>query len=285
MIPQFMSSPSGTPIRFEARQTWLGITLMGWILLLAGLAGMGAPYYFYPGGERPLGPLMAGWWGGGWMFLFGWILQKSGRKARAPGGWVLRWDGLRLQVNLRSYLNDNYPPDPATTVSWSPSDIRWLRTVDQQGQRTRVDEGQVQNTSIRRRYLDIAVEGSLEAVERVLREETRRYAPGMLGSKVRHPHATVRVLPEGILRIAWRDETNALTPSLDEAKRRLQPPFPFQLEAREQESPLAKGEDLEGKLLDMVIRGEEMEAIKLARTLYDMDLTRAVQFVRELKQK
>ena len=190
-----------------------------------------------------------------------------------------------LLVNLRSHLNTHFDPETPSVLVLPRRRVRSLRVVHERGVRTHVaDDGGVQENPIRREFLDIVLDRDAGAVSAALEAESRRPAKALLGS-YRYRHSAVRMLPDGVLRIAWRDETNRLYPALSVVCRYLRQYYRFAEEGQSEQAPLRALDagDLETRLLEMAARGECMEAIKLAKTLYGMSTSDAVRFVDELR--
>jgi len=158
-----------------------------------------------------------------------------------------------------------------------------LRVVRERGVRTHVgDNGVIFENPIRREFLDVAFDCDTVAVAAALVAEGARRGKG--GS--RFNHSALRMLSDGTLRIAWRDETNRLCPGLDVLRRQLGFRYRFTEAEPDEQAPLQALDraDQGSRLLDMVARGERMEAVALARVLYGMGTTEAVQFIDGLQR-
>lgn len=273
------------PIRWEARQRRLASLITGGIAGLVALIVVAGAFALYlrDGASWPLWPLvLAVLWFGGIAALIAWLSLRHVVNAGGPDGWVLRDDGAHLLVSLRSHLNTHFDPATPSVLVLPERRVRSLSVVRERGVRTHVgDYGVVYENPIRREFLDIAFDGDTAAVAAALAAEgTRRSAGGS-----RFHHSAVRMLPNGTLRIAWRDETNRLHPSLDICRRRLSPSYRFAEAGSSDQKPL---QDLdvkaqESRLLEMVARGERMEAVALAKVLYGMTTTEAVHFIDTLR--
>lgn len=226
-------------------------------------------------------------WVGLWLALFASHFWRALRCARGPGGWTLRASPDRLLVNLRSYLNADLPGDDPVVLVLPRRCVKWLRAVEVFGKRAHRDEdGVVHENPIRRSYLDIAVDGDLAAAGAELAREAQRRRPGLIGSS-RYMHGSAALRGADVVRIFWRDESNRLTPGLAEARSTLARWHRFAEDDSASEPALAalSSAERETRLLEMVERGEEVQAIGLARELYGYDTTTAVQFVRELRAR
>lgn len=274
------------PIRWEARQRRLASMITGGIAGLVALIVVAGAFALYlrDGTSWPLWPLvLAVLWFGGIAALIAWFSLRHVVNAGGPDGWVLRDDGAHLLVNLRSHLNTHFDPATPSVLVLPERRVRSLSVVRERGVRTHVgDYGVVFENPIRREFLDIAFDGDTVAVAATLAAEGTRRSEG--GS--RFHHSAVRMLPNGTLRIAWRDETNRLHPGLDICRRRLSPRYRFAEAGSSEQKPL-QDLDVEGqesRLLEMVARGERMEAVALAKVLYGMTTTEAVHFIDTLRR-
>jgi hypothetical protein len=274
------------PTRWEARQRRLAGMITGGIAGLIALAVVAGAFVLYlrDGASWPLWPLLlAVSWFGGIAALIAWLSLRHIVNASGPDGWVLREDGTHLLVNLRSHLNTHFDPTTPSVLVLPKSRVRSLQVLRERGVRTHVgDYGVVFENPIRREFLDIAFAGDAAAVAAALAAEATRRSAG--GS--RFHHSAVRMLPDGTLRIAWRDETNRLRPSLDACRRQLSPRYRFAAAASGEQKPLEELDATakESRLLEMLARGERMEAVALAKVLYGMSTTEAVDFIDTLRR-
>lgn len=275
------------PIRCEARQRRLAGVITGSIAGLIALAVVAGAFVLYlrDGASWPL--VLAVLWFGGIAALIAWLSLRHIVNASGPDGWVLREDGAHLLVNLRSHLNTHFDPTTPSVLVLPKRQVRNLRVVRERGVRTHVgDYGVVFENPIRREFLDIAFDGDAAAVAAAVAaalaaEGTRRSEGGS-----RFHHSAVRMLPNGTLRIAWRDEANRLRPSLDTCRRQLSPRYRFAEAGSSEQKPLDELDVTakESRLLEMVLRGERMEAVALAKVLYGMSTTEAVHFIDTLRR-
>ncbi|GEM_PF-5655655 len=279
-----LSPPGGDML--EVRQAWFLTASLGAVFAAIAATAIVAPYFGFTSDERPIAAVVAGWWIGGWMALFAKFLLRHARSARAAHGWVLRLSRDGLQVNLRSHLNLHFDQQAPAVLVMPRRRIRWLRIVDERGQRAQVaSSDRLQQTTIRRRFLDIACDTEPELIQAALTEERQRTGPGLFG-RSRYKNSAVRWLDdERVLRVAWRDETNRLRPSLEAVEAFLRPLFRFAADSDRREADIRSigRAEQEDRLTAMVARGDDLEAIKLARLLYGMDLTEARRFVQELR--
>lgn len=271
--------------QLEVRQRRLAAAVMGGVAALVALAAAAAPFVL--AGSAPNWLVLLGvLWIGGFAALVAWVNLRHVINAGRAAGWVLREDGQHLLVNLRSHLNIHFDPATPSILVLPQRQVRTLTVLHERGLRTHVgDRGIVFQNPIAREFLDISFEGDAQAVAEALAAEQARWGQAAIG-KSRSHHSAVRLLPNGVLRVAWRDETNRLHPSLAVLRRRLGHRYAFTDAPAGEQAPLQSMDRAaqESRLLEMLTRGERVQAVALAKTLYGMDTTEAVRFVDSLQR-
>lgn len=278
------------PARLEVRQRRLASTVVGGVAALIAIAAAIAPLALADAEVPRWLAFLAALWIGGFAALFAYLYLRNAICAGSPAGWVLREDGEHLLVNLRSHLNAHFDPTTFSVVVLPRRRVRSLRISQERGLRTHVDDdGTIFENPIRREFLDIAFDGDADAVGNALAAEQARWGRAPLG-RSRANHSAVRLLPDGVLRVAWHDETNRLRPPLRSVRRELAQRYRFAETASDAQTPhqtplraLDRAAQ-EARLREMVSRGERVEAIALAKVLYGMDTTDAVRFVDSLRR-
>jgi hypothetical protein len=270
------------PPLLEVRQRRLAGLIIGSIAALIAITAGAGPFVVYDG-EGPLWLLLLFvLWIGGFAALIAWLCLRHALKSRSPHGWVLRENGTHLLVNLRSHLNTHFDPATPSLLLLPRRRVRSLSVVRERGVRTHVGgHGVIYENPISREFLDITFDGDTMAVAAaVAAEGTRRSKRG-----ARFNHSALRMLPNGNLRISWRDETNRLHPDLAAVSRRLSLSYRFAEVVSTEQAPLRTLDRAgqESCLLEMVSRGERMSAIALAKVLYGMDTKEAKHFVDGLR--
>ncbi len=275
--PEIVPQAEARPAPVEVRQGWAVATVFAMLVCTAvALGGLAAPF-LVPEQKFWIAAIGGGWLAA-WFGLFALLLRLRLRRARAPGGWVLRAGPEGLQVNLRSFLNAGFDPADPTVLVVPRRRVRWLRPVTLDAASSHTNEAGIHRFKERRWLLDIALDADTAPVAEALRLESGRRTKGRI-SRGRHLHHTVEVTPDGLVRVIWRDRRNRLTPGLDEALRLLRPWFRFAEPGREA-APAPSDEDL---LLAAVQRDDLIEAVKLARAVYDLDIGAARNFVESLR--
>jgi hypothetical protein len=273
------------PASLEVRQRRLTSAIIGGIAGLIAVSVMTGAFIWYDSGGPLAIVLPAALWFGGFAALFTWLSLRHTLKAGGTAGWVLRENGTHLLVNLRSHWNTHFDPGTPSVLVLPQRRVVSLSVVHEHGVRTHVgDYGVIFENPFRREFLDIAFDGETAAVVAALAAEGARWGKAALG-RSRSNHSAVRLLPTGMLRIAWRDENNRLRPGLDSLRRQLSPRYRFVEAGVSEQSPLRALDRAgqESRLLEMLTRGERMEAVALAKVLYSMSTTEAVHFVDSLR--
>lgn len=272
------------PPQLEVRQRRLASTIVGSVAALVALAAAAAPFILE--GSVPSWLAIGGaLWFGGFAALFAWFSLRHALNAGRAGAWVLREDGQHLLVNLRSHLNVHFDPATPSILVLPHRRVRSLSVLHERGLRTHVgDRGTVFENPIRREFLDISFDGEAQPVADALAAERARWGKAALG-RSRNNHSAVRLLPNGVLRVAWRDETNRLRPPLAALQQKLGHRYAFTQPSAREQAPLRDLDKSaqESRLLEMVARGERVQAVALAKVLYGMDTTEAVRFVDSLQ--
>ncbi len=97
--------------------------------------------------------------------------------------------------------------------------------------------------------------------------------------------AAVSIRPEGVIRIDWKTKATRLRPTLSRTADHLGRTYRLEAElqtAQDQAKELDKSQQ-EQRLLDMVLQGNKMDAIIVAKDLYGFTTTQAHQFIDDLK--
>ena len=272
------------PPRLEVRQRRTGSMLAGMLAMLITIAALPLAYAWYQSGA-PLRLVLPVVVCTGGSALYGWICLRQWRRADASGGWVLREDGAHLLVNLRSHLNTHFDPATPSVLVLPRRRVHCLTIVQQHSLRPRAgDKRALFDNRARRVFLDIAFDGDREPIAAAIAAEAVRRGKTRFGSS-RHQHSAVSMLPGKVLRVHWRDEHNRLQPALAQVRRALAGRYRFLDADAAMQTPIKTLEraEQEARLLDMVARGERLQAIALAKVLYGMETAEAIDFIDGLK--
>ncbi len=210
--------------------------------------------------------------------------------ALKPGNWVLRAAPEGLYLKLRAFTDHRRPEDDPIVIFIPRREVRWLRTHDQLA-RTVGRSGDVasreDDTLSAQQYLEIDLHGGdLAELKTRLERERGAWGPTFIkGVTQKSKGAAVSIRPEDVIRIDWKTKGTRLRPKLSEAMAHLGRAYPL---APDFESEQEQAKDLdrdaqERRLLDMVMQGNTIDAVIVAKNLYGFTTTQAKQFVDDLQ--
>lgn len=236
-------------------------------------------------GAEPL-PAAVGFVGGVGSALLALLFFAGFRASLRRSNWLLRAAADGLYVKYRSFRNYKFPAEDPIVVLIPRPEVAWIRARRQDSVRpTRKHEGA---QTVRRRFLEIKLYGGdLSELDERLRDERRRTAPGVMGSKTKVLHYPVRVLPDAIVQIDWRSPATGISPRIDRAIRILGRWYRVADAVDERQVSPGKLDraQQEARLIEMTERGEVMDAVVLAKEIYGFDTTQAKTFVDDLREK
>ncbi len=211
------------------------------------------------------------------MALMAWMALGSFRATQRPSNWVLQAGDDGLYVKFRSPFNHHLPPNDPVVLFIPRLAVGWLRAHRRKSWWLGSKPGHEHAT--KESYLEIKLKRQDTAdLVRGLAEERQRRVGWTTG------HAPLRVLDEDLLRVEWHTHRGSLTPKIDQTIRFLARTYAINLP---ETSTGAKAAELdpaaqEARLLELVERGEQIQAVKLARRLYGFNTTEAHRFVKGL---
>lgn len=273
------------PPRLEVRQRRLTGVVVAAIAVLIAVIGVLFVAAWYQGEAPVWVVLIAVLCASGCVGLYRWLGLKQAQRPSEHGAWVLREDGAHLLVNFQSNLNRHFDPSFPSVLVLPRQRVRSLTVVRQSGLPMHAGDSRlILEKRVRRLFLDIAFDGDRETVAAALVTEAGR------GGKTHFSNSScalgaVSMLPGNVLRITWRDEHNRLEPGMEQVRRKLAGRYRFaeeDLGAQPAIKTLERAEQ-EARLLEMVARGERLQAIALAKVLYNMETSEAVDFVDGLR--
>jgi hypothetical protein len=213
--------------------------------------------------------------------LFAAFLVPAIRATFDEQNWLVRNGDAGLRVKFRSYLNRKWPAEDVVVVRFDRHEIEFVRAARERFV-SRNAEGGDRITWLS--YLDLKLRDDVDTSElkRRLAEERDRKPPA--GASKWHD-APVRLIEDRIVRIEWSSASRRVTPRLPAAVNRvgslapIAPPHQFVTDLR---TTPAERRDREDQILQLVERGETLQAIRRARELYGYSLADAKRFVDEL---
>lgn len=219
------------------------------------------------------------------VILVGSNIHKGWWAARRATNWRLRATRDGLYVKFRSFRAHGLPAEDPVVVFVPRRSVTWLRRHDQRMVSVRRAAGKSVITFIKRMCLELKVDGSLAALDAAIAQERRRWIPTRFGP-MRFGHFPVSVVPGDIVRIDWYGPDTMLRPKIDAALAHLAR-FGYRLADAQRtvrRSDLkGAGPEHEEQLLEHAQRGETIDAISLARSIYGYDPAEAKRFVEELR--
>ena len=248
----------------------IGATL--WMVLLPGYQGWLA---FVPGFYGVI------------LGLLTWVAWRSHRAALGPMNWLVRATPRGLYVKFRSYLNHGFAEEDRVVVFVPTEEIAWFRAHRRNELRHQGDAKRA-NIDVRHDYLEIGLKGAdLSALAEQLAMERTHREPGRAVFR----HYPVSIREGGVIAVEWRSGHGRTRPRLAKAVKQLEslyssvaaaPDMAPDIESTDAPiEQLAAGEQ-DDHILELAVKGEITEAVRLARRLYGYDLTRAKTYVEGL---
>ncbi len=111
------------PFDFEASEAILGTKVAVAITGLALAAALAAAALGY-------GPIVLDYILAIFFLLLNAGLISMVRHAKRPTNWLLRISGDRIQIKIRSYMNDHFPAEEFQIVELTQSEVAWVREAN-----------------------------------------------------------------------------------------------------------------------------------------------------------
>jgi hypothetical protein len=275
--------------------------------------------YFDHGWSLP--PVLLYWVGG--VFGIITLISRFHYNARLrPSNWLVRLRPDQILFKFRSYLNDHFPEEDPVVAAISLSEIEWVRKTRERvtsptcsnDDRVRtswhtyldmklkspVDEGvkkvltternrpapQSREDELKHQLFQArkrkAPEAEISLIKESLKTERARKKPKMRGSGTKHHHYPVRIVDSEILRVEWGGIKPGIKDILSmlHGKVAIEPEIYIKTDYTDD----AGGKDLDSRILDLIERGQKMEAVSMVRQKYGLSLTRSKVFVEELRR-
>jgi hypothetical protein len=223
--------------------------------------------------------------GGGSLLLFGALSARMLTRSRAPANWLVAFNGRRLLIKFRSYLNPALAPDVPDVVELPLSEVEGVRAARQEVTGWASSRELVRKVTT---FLDLRVGVGVSLAE--LAEHLRRERE-LRSSGATWRHYPVSVPDERTIRIEWRSDAARVTPGIDEALRLLgadAPGAPARMpEERERVELGGVGRRLDPAAALRDVRtlaehGRIVDATTLAMRAFGWSTTRAREFVEQL---
>lgn len=205
------------------------------------------------------------------------------RASLRSSNWLIRFDGSKLYIKFRSYLNSHIGDDHPVVAALDPDEVEWIRKTTEK----RIVPGRGRGErSESWTYLDLGLPGGTAELESHLEEERRRAAPRIRRTRTKAEHYPVQVPRPGMIRVQWNGPRTRIVPSADRAIAILGRTFPVlpEIDLRDEAIRDLDSEAADARILKHVQSGETLAAARLARRLYGLSLTEARRYVEELKE-
>ena len=239
------------------------------------------------------------YWIAGVMALMSLVVLSGFRASLRGANWLVRYDGARLLIKYRSYLNHHLPEGDFVVVEINLSEIEWIRAFKEK--RIVPSMGRDGPRTEAWTYLDLCLNHKDTAkLSEYLRQERLRGPgknpwpafppPGKRRQviKSRYLHYPVRLVEDNLIRIDWKSHRTSITPKIDKALKMLGD----RLRILEQERDVKVNdftslESLDTEQQEKMIRqlaesGDTLATAKVVRDLYGCSTTEAVKYVRKL---
>ena len=203
---------------------------------------------------------------------FGRVHLRVFRTSLGQDHWLLRWSSEGLVLRYRSIYNHRFPPDQPTSGLLERREIAAigpaLTLLDSQD-----GEGDW-NRLIKRRTLEIVLREEVDIAP--LKAALAHEASLRSKKGVRFNHFPLIVTRAGALQLEMRHPKRVCAALAGD--------FPLRNEARsERRFETLTAKEREDHILDLLLAGDKIGAIKAAREVYGCDLTEAKRLVDELE--
>lgn len=252
-------------IKFTKRDQVFKQSAFAHILACIGiLAVMGGAYYLYTIDKLPKFMMF---WIIFWFLLFFLLAFSMLKKSLKKSNWLIAYNGERLLIKFRSYLNTHFSDDDIQLVSIPVSEIETIRKV-KEVVRTKTMRGGDRSEKIV--YLELHTK-SLDIVKLrdAITQETSRKVNGL-----KYGHCPVIVYGKDRIRIVWGSSENAVRPSINKAMTLLSKQIKL-----EQELDLGKNQ---ATIEELIKLGKEIDAIQLAKRKFGYTTTQAKEYIENL---
>ncbi len=227
------------------------------------------------------------------------LVVLSGFRASLRGtNWLMRYDGARLLIKYRSYLNHHLPEGDLVVVEINLSEIEWIRAFKEKRIVPSMGGDGPQTESWT--YLDLCLNHKDTAkLLEYLRQERLR-GPGKAfwpafpptGKrqviKSKYLHYPVRLVEDNLIRIDWKSHRTSITPKIVKTLKILGDKLRILEQERDVKvNDFTSLESLDAEQQEQMIRqlaesGDTLATAKVVKDLYGYSTTEAEKYVREL---
>ncbi len=226
-------------------------------------------------------PVFLAYWFAGVLFISSLIVLSVAKARFRPSNWVIKYSPDWVTIKFRSYLNSHFSKNDIQAFGFSPHEIEWVRIIKE----TLITSSSDSNVHQFLKHLDLKLKDSdLSLLDNYLKEERQRKYP-VRGKKIKYHDYPISLKADGVIRIQF----NGLKPGADILINLLSSFVTVRETVKEKTdftsvNKLSKAEQ-ENKIIQLLERGRKMQAVKVAKDVYNMKTTKAKQFVEELIEK
>lgn len=268
-----------SPTRQQAmffRHSWFGAA----VVLIAVLGVAAAMIKGYTSGKVPLVALLAVGLGGVLAVL---LTTSMLRRAFQPTNWLFALGPDRLWIKYRSYLKSHFPAEDFQIVEFRYDEIESVGLI----RRVEKVPGQKGRTTTKfSRHLEIVAHHpfGVELSEALQLERSKKDSTASR-IKSQSAHYPVQLKDDKTLRMCVTDIRPGQKTALGELKIHRIAVVAEKRESDDFTKPLKDKQEMEGRIVALVEKGDTVSAVHLVRQHYGMGLTEAKQFIDELSAR
>lgn len=232
-------------------------------------------------------PSFLAYWIAGVLAIVALVALSGLRASLKDTNWLMRYDGARLFIKYRSYLNDHLPEEDPVVVEIGISEIKWVRAFRE---KRLIPGSKGRNRTVQSwTYLDILLNHEdTEKLRENLQQERQRWPETTGVSKSRRGHYPVRLVEKDLIRIDWKSHQTSITPNVEKTLKILGEKIETQDQKADRKvSDFTALEGLDEEQQKQMIRelvegGHRISAVKVVQKLYGSSTTEADEYIRAL---
>jgi len=232
-------------------------------------------------------PSFLAYWIAGVLAIVALVALSGLRASLKDTNWLMRYDGARLFIKYRSYLNDHLPEEDPVVVEIGISEIKWVRAFRE---KRLIPGSKGRNRTVQSwTYLDIRLNHEdTEKLRENLQQERQRWPETTGVSKSRRGHYPVRLVEKDLIRIDWKSHQTSITPNVEKTLKILGEKIETQDQKADRKvSDFTALEGLDEEQQKQMIRelvegGHRISAVKVVQKLYGSSTTEADEYIRAL---
>lgn len=232
-------------------------------------------------------PSFLAYWIAGVLAIVALVALSGLRASLKDTNWLMRYDGARLFIKYRSYLNDHLPEEDPVVAEIGISEIKWIRAFRE---KRLIPGSKGRNRTVQSwTYLDIRLNHEdTEKLRENLQQERQRWPETTGVSKSRRGHYPVRLVEKDLIRIDWKSHQTSITPNVKKSLEILGEKIEIQGQMEDRKvSDFTALEGLDEEQQKQMIRelvegGHRISAVKVVQKLYGSSTTEADEYIRAL---